>query len=113
QTHRVWTALAEAHLASDDPKSARTALDRARRREASAAEAAVLLAELQAEQALEEPERAKDALAAHRLAVELNAHVPRYRAALGIYLAHLGELAEAEHVLREVVDMPGLDPNAL
>lgn len=105
---RAYTALGEALLlvAGDDGDTgkAEKALRKAIDREERPAEAAFLLANLVKKTGDDEPDKIPEAIELLEKAAELGPKIVRYRAALGSYLAQHGDLAEAEKVLRTLVD---------
>jgi tetratricopeptide (TPR) repeat protein len=114
---RVWTGLGEALLEGDADKEAsrkaRQALERALEREVVAAEARLLLAELELRVVREDPAAWGRALELHERGAEINPNLPRYRGALGVLLSDMGHPRRAEEMLRSVADEPGVDPDTL
>lgn len=109
---RAWTGLGEAHLLQDEPdlEEANKALSRAIEREAFAAEAMRLRAQTWDRRRAAHPEGIVKARRLLERAAETNPHLPRYRAALGLYLADIGFAEEAKEALEAVVDSPAADP---
>jgi len=113
ETPRVWTALGEAHRAADDTQAALAAYRKAIEREAHPAEAHLALAR-SIEGNVHEDAEIRDALTKHlRDAAEAAPALPSYRYAFADHLLQIGQEPEAERRLRELVEVPGVEPVAL
>jgi Tfp pilus assembly protein PilF len=116
-TYRVWTGMAEALAAIDEPSDAQIkelleAIDRATKREPAPAEALYLLGRHHEKEARKDPKAATAALDGYRKATVAAAGNARYAAAYGELLANEGQWEEADEVLRKAVALEQAPPGS-
>jgi len=113
---RAWTGLGEAYLAQGDDvdfRAARKALERAIEREPVPAEAMLRLAELWNSRRTQDPKAEREALGLLERAAKVNPYLPRYRQALAMQVADLGQRDRAIELLRGLVGVEGVDAEPL
>jgi tetratricopeptide (TPR) repeat protein len=114
---RAWTGLGEAHLEAKpdapDFDEAQRAFERALEREHKPAEAMLRLAEIWDARAEKDPSAPQKARELLEQAAKTNDRLPRYRERLATYLAKVGYRQRAVEMLKEVIELPGVEKDTV